>query len=125
MSADSSASGAGTCTLYGELASWCPLLSPPEDCAEEASFYPDTLLEACEIPPRTLLALGYILRDRDGSTRVLHDQHTEGLFARAEWLRILSDAGFLPQILQFDHSELEPGSYHVVVGRKPRGPVGA
>jgi hypothetical protein len=29
----------------------------------------------------------YLLRERDGKTRVEHDRHIEGLFRRAEWLR--------------------------------------
>jgi SAM-dependent methyltransferase len=44
--------------LYEELASWWPLLSAPEDYAEEAAFYTNVLKEACESPPRTVLELG-------------------------------------------------------------------
>jgi len=62
----------------------------------------------------------YLLRERDGSTRVEWDRHIEGLFARADWLRILSEAGFRPKIVPFDHSELEPGSYEIFVCQKPR-----
>jgi SAM-dependent methyltransferase len=61
----------------------------------------------------------YILRDRDGSTRAEHDGHVEGLFSRGDWLRLLSEAGFAPRAVPFDHSELEPGSYELFVGRKP------
>lgn len=61
----------------------------------------------------------YILRDRDGSTRVEHDRHVEGLFARDDWLRLLSEAGFTPKLIMFDHSELEPGSYEIFAGSKP------
>jgi SAM-dependent methyltransferase len=35
-----------------------------------------------------------VLRDRRGDARVVHDCHVEGLFPRAEWMRILSEAGF-------------------------------
>jgi len=62
----------------------------------------------------------YLLRDHDGSTRVEWDRHIEGLFARAEWLRVLSETGFRPKIVPFDHSELEPGSYEIFVCQKPR-----
>jgi SAM-dependent methyltransferase len=62
----------------------------------------------------------YLLRERDGSTRVEWDRHIEGLFARADWLRILSEAGFRPKTVPFDHSELEPGSYEIFVCQKPR-----
>ncbi len=44
--------------MYRELAHWWPLISPPEDYAEEAVFFRDTLLEACKPPARTLLELG-------------------------------------------------------------------
>jgi SAM-dependent methyltransferase len=48
----------GTLRLYDEFASWWPLLSPPEEYAEEAAFYERTLRDACATPPRTLLELG-------------------------------------------------------------------
>jgi hypothetical protein len=41
------------------------------------------------------------------------------LFARADWLRLLSDVGFQPRAVLFDHSELDPGSYEVFVCAKP------
>ena len=240
--------------MYRELADWWPLLSAPEDYAEEAAFYQQTLVEACERSPHTLLELGsgggnnashlkarftmvlvdrspgmldvsralnpecehvegdmrtvrlgrefdavfvhdaivyltteadlrgaietafvhckpggaalfcpdhvrenfrsstdhgghdglerslrylewtwdpdpadntyfvdyaYLLRGRDGSTHVEWDRHVEGLFSRADWLRLLADAGFQPAIVPFDHSELEPGTYEIFVARKP------
>lgn len=36
----------------------------------------------------------YLLRDADGSTRVIGDRHVEGIFPRATWLRLLAEAGF-------------------------------
>jgi SAM-dependent methyltransferase len=44
--------------LYRELASWWPLLSAPEDYAEEAAFYQRTIIEACARTPEALLELG-------------------------------------------------------------------
>ena len=61
----------------------------------------------------------YLLRDTDGSMRVEWDRHVEGLFARADWLRLLADAGFEPKVVAFEHSELEPGQYEIFVGTKP------
>ena len=61
----------------------------------------------------------YMLRESDGVVRVEHDRHIEGLFARAEWLQILADAGFQPQVVPCEHSELEPGSYELFLGVKP------
>ena len=239
--------------LYGELAAWWPLLSPPADYEEEAAFYQKTLLEASEHPPQTVLELGsgggnnashlkarfamtlvdpspgmlqvsrglnpdcehvqgdmrtvrlgrefdavfvhdavcymtseddlrrametayvhcrpggaalfcpdhvrenfagstehggadgpdralrymmwtwdpdpadgtytvdfaYLLREADGSVRVEHDRHVEGLFSRADWLRLLSEVGFEPRAVPFDHSEVEYAA-EVFVGRKP------
>ena len=57
----------------------------------------------------------YVLRERDGSVRVTHDRHIEGLFPRETWLRLLRQAGFTPQVVPFDHSELEPGAYELFV----------
>jgi hypothetical protein len=61
----------------------------------------------------------YLLRASDGSVRVEHDRHLEGLFARADWLRLLSEVGFQPRAVPFDHSELEPGTYELFIARKP------
>jgi SAM-dependent methyltransferase len=62
----------------------------------------------------------YLLREHDGSVRVEHDRHLEGLFGREEWLRLLSSAGFNARVLPFDHSELEPGVYELFVATKAR-----
>ena len=59
MGGDSSSSeGARQPKLYRELASWWPLLSAPEEYAEEAAFYQREIIEACARPPVTLLELG-------------------------------------------------------------------
>jgi hypothetical protein len=44
--------------LYTELADWWPVLSAPEDYAEEAAFYRQALLAAGATPPAMLLELG-------------------------------------------------------------------
>jgi Methyltransferase domain len=62
----------------------------------------------------------YLLREADGDVRVEHDRHLEGLFSRAEWLRILEQVGFRAEAVPIEHSELEPGSYEVFVASKPR-----
>jgi SAM-dependent methyltransferase len=66
-----------------------------------------------------LVDYAYMLREGDGSVRVEHDRHVEGLFARGDWLRLLNEVGFDPKVIPFDHSELEPGDYEVFVCRKP------
>ena len=44
--------------MYGNLAEWWPLLSPPEEYAEEAGIYQRALLSHAKRPLRTLLELG-------------------------------------------------------------------
>jgi len=61
----------------------------------------------------------YAMREADGSLHVESDRHIEGLFARADWLRWLREAGFDPEVVPFDHSELDPGEYELFVCRKP------
>lgn len=65
---------------------------------------------------------GYLLRMEDGTMRAEHDRHVEGLFARADWLRLLTEAGFDPRAVRFDHSELEPGSHEIYVATKSARP---
>ena len=59
-----------------------------------------------------------VLREGDGSVRVEHDRHLEGLFERQRWLRLLREAGFAPEVVPFDHSELEAGSYELFLARR-------
>jgi ubiquinone/menaquinone biosynthesis C-methylase UbiE len=61
----------------------------------------------------------YTLREADGSVRVVHDRHIEGVFSRETWLRLLRETGFDATVIMFDHSELEPGTYHLLLARKP------
>jgi SAM-dependent methyltransferase len=65
-----------------------------------------------------LVDFAYLLREADGSVRVVHDRHVEGLFARADWLRLLAEVGFRPTRLPIEHSGVE-GVYEVFVGAKP------
>jgi SAM-dependent methyltransferase len=44
--------------MYQELAAWWPLVSAPEEYAEEAEFFRRAIDDACARPPRTLLELG-------------------------------------------------------------------
>jgi trans-aconitate methyltransferase len=243
-----------TTRLYSDLAEWWPLMSAPEDYAEEAAFYSETLIRGCQYRPRTLLELGsgggnnathmkrhfeavtlvdlsagmlehsrrlnpecehhvgdmrtvrlgrtfdcvfvhdavtymtteedlrrtmvsalvhcapggaalfapdalketyrpgtecgghdgevramrylewswdpdpddttciadyvYSLREADGSVHIVHDRHLEGLFPRETWLRLLHEVGFVPEVVPFDHSELEPGTYQLFLARR-------
>jgi hypothetical protein len=51
-------SGVNMPRLYGDLSSWWPVLSAPEDYAGEAAFYRKTIIAACCSTPQTLLELG-------------------------------------------------------------------
>jgi SAM-dependent methyltransferase len=44
--------------MYGDLAAWWPLLSPPDEYAEEAALYHSLLQETGAGPLRTMLELG-------------------------------------------------------------------
>lgn len=68
-----------------------------------------------------LVEYAYLLRTGDGAVQVEHDRHEEGLFSRAEWLRVLSEVGFQPRMLPFEHSEVEAGLAELFVAVKPRG----
>jgi SAM-dependent methyltransferase len=60
----------------------------------------------------------FLLRDADGTARVVHDRHVEGLFPRNEWLRLLNDAGFDARAVPFEHSEVEVGTTELFVARR-------
>lgn len=44
--------------MYNELAKWWPLLSPPEEYADEAEFFLPLLAEITDHPPVTMLEIG-------------------------------------------------------------------
>jgi SAM-dependent methyltransferase len=60
----------------------------------------------------------YVLRIGDEVVLVEHERHTEGLFDRATWLRLMTEAGFRPGVIPFEHPDVEPGTHHVLVGVK-------
>jgi SAM-dependent methyltransferase len=62
----------------------------------------------------------YLLRDNDGSVRVVYDRHIEGLFPRDTWLRLFNDVGFTHNVLPFEHSDLEPGKHEVFLCIRPK-----
>lgn len=59
----------------------------------------------------------YLLRDADGSVRVVHDRHEFGLFPRGDWIEMLEEAEFTDvEVIAFPHSEVEEG-LEVFLGR--------
>ena len=67
-----------------------------------------------------LVDYAFLLRSPDGSVRVEHDRHIQGLFPRAEWLDLLSDVGFEASVIPFEHSELDPGECELFIAKRRR-----
>ena len=62
---------------------------------------------------RYFVDFAILLRDPRGDMRVVHDRHTYGLFARAKWLRLMRDAGFVGTVVEDDYTR------DVFIGRRP------
>ncbi|MBA2309349.1 MAG: class I SAM-dependent methyltransferase [Pseudonocardiales bacterium] len=62
----------------------------------------------------------FLLRDPDGSVRVVHETHRTGLFSTDAWLRLLADAGFEPRAVQEQTSEDRTPRTLFVAHRPPR-----
>jgi ubiquinone/menaquinone biosynthesis C-methylase UbiE len=61
----------------------------------------------------------YLFHEAGQPTRSVHERHIQGVFGRADWLRLLADVGFCPAVRPFRHSELPPDSVVVFLGIKP------
>ena len=71
-------------------------------------------------PPAYAVDYAFLLREASGEVTAVHDRHVCGAHSRATWLRLLDEAGFDGRIIPFVHSEVEPGTQHLVVGvRRP------
>jgi SAM-dependent methyltransferase len=66
-----------------------------------------------------LAEYAYLLREANGSVRVVHDRHTEGLFPRDTWLRLLAETGYNAEPVPFEHSELQPGLHEFFAATRP------
>jgi len=61
-----------------------------------------------------------MLREPDGTMRVEHDTHVEGLFSRQSWLDRVAAVGLSAETVVFEHSDLDDHhTYEVIVCRKP------
>ena len=59
-----------------------------------------------------------LLRERDGSIKLEHDRHIEGLFSRAVWLRSLTEVGYEATVVSLEESGSVPATIDVFVGRR-------
>ena len=83
----------------------------------------------------TATEYAFLLREADGSVRVVHETHRTGLFSREIWLRLIAEAGFeaecshrgdvggsaAPCALRGAHADLRRGSRIAVTGGATRG----
>jgi len=60
-----------------------------------------------------LVEYAFLLREGPGPARVVHDRHVLGLFPRAEWLRLLAEAGFRSE------ARRDPYGRDLFLGRRP------
>lgn len=58
----------------------------------------------------------FLLREQGHPTRMIHEQHVHGLFARADWLALFREVGFKPTILSDSYDR------DVFVARRTRQP---
>jgi SAM-dependent methyltransferase len=56
----------------------------------------------------TLTEYAFLLRDPDGTVRVVHETHRLGVFGRDVWRRLLAEAGFAPETVMEVTAEDRP-----------------
>jgi hypothetical protein len=71
----------------------------------------------------TVTEYAFLLRDRTGAVRVVHETHRLGLFGRADWLRLLREAGFRAEAVTEETTEDRPPR-ELFTGHRPPGPAG-
>jgi trans-aconitate methyltransferase len=80
------------------------------------------LLEWASDPDRddtwTVTEYAFLLREPDGSLRVVHETHRTGLFSRDVWLQLIAEAGFEASAVTEVTSEDRPPR-ELFVGRMP------
>ncbi|MCB0252885.1 MAG: class I SAM-dependent methyltransferase [Anaerolineae bacterium] len=70
---------------------------------------------------RYVMEMGYLLLHGDGSVQAVHDRHVFGVFSRDTWLRLLTEAGFIPQLIVDDNEDIwDSGGGELFVGHKTR-----
>lgn len=64
-----------------------------------------------------LTEYAFLLRDSDGSVRVVHETHRLGVFSRDRWLQVLTEAGFEAETREEETTEDRPARV-LFVGRR-------
>jgi SAM-dependent methyltransferase len=65
-----------------------------------------------------LVEYAFLLREADGTVRVVHETHRTGLFGREVWLGLLADAGFEPDAV-VERTTEDRTPRELFVGRRP------
>lgn len=80
-------------------------------------------LEWCHDPDPAdttyLVEYAYVLREDGRPTRCEHDQHVEGLFGRADWLRLLAEVGFVASAQRHEWDDTESDTTELFVAVRP------
>ncbi len=61
----------------------------------------------------------YVLHTDGMPDETIEERHRLGMFPRATWLRLLSEAGFEPAEAPSEHSEVEAGATFIYLGHRP------
>ena len=83
------------------------------DSEDRALRYLEWSYDPDENDTTYIVDFAYLLREGNDDVQVEHDRHICGLFARAEWLRLLSKVGFETRIVVDEYDR------EVFVGTKP------
>lgn len=83
------------------------------DGASRAVRYLEWTYDPDETDTTYTVEYAYLLRENNQPVLVEHDQHINGLFARAEWLQLLRDVGFQAEIVNDQYGR------DIFVARRP------
>ena len=66
----------------------------------------------------TLTEYAFLLRQGESQVRVVQETHRTGLFGRDVWLRLLTEAGFEPSVVD-EETDQDRRPRAIFVGRRP------
>ncbi|MBV6451577.1 MAG: dTDP-3-amino-3,6-dideoxy-alpha-D-glucopyranose N,N-dimethyltransferase [Anaerolineales bacterium] len=91
--------------------------SDGSDGVDRAARYIEWSYDPDETDNNYTVEYAYLLRERDGSVHVEHEQHLIGLFPHDEWIRMLREVGFEAESVR------DPYERDIFVARKPAKPI--